>query len=133
MPSTTELQASCSLISIERCRICCWIGWSGSCATSTSASGWPALSSATATATKELQRRWRVARALDSIGEAERRLTAAMAGNGVAGTQAVESWVAPRRGEVERIRLAVNEIADSGLTLSKLTVAASLLGDLVRQ
>jgi hypothetical protein len=28
--------------------------------------------------------------------------------------------------------MSVNEIANSGLTLSKLTVAASLLGDLVR-
>jgi glutamate dehydrogenase len=41
-------------------------------------------------------------------------------------------WVKPRAGEVERIRSAVHEIAGSGLTLSKLAVAASLLGDLVR-
>jgi glutamate dehydrogenase len=72
-------------------------------------------------------------RALDSIGEAERRLTAAMAADGAAGAAAVEAWVSPRRSEVERIRLAVNEIANSGLTLSKLAVAASLLGDLVRR
>ncbi len=71
-------------------------------------------------------------RALDSIGDAERRLTAAMAGNGAVGLHAVEAWVAPRKAEVERIRLAVNEIANSGLTLSKLSVAASLLGDLVK-
>jgi glutamate dehydrogenase len=71
-------------------------------------------------------------RALDSIGDAERRLTAAMAGNGAAGTPAVEAWVAPRKAEVDRIRLSVNEIANSGLTLSKLSVAASLLGDLVK-
>jgi len=71
-------------------------------------------------------------RALDSIGDAERRLTAAMAGNGVAGLKAVEAWIAPRKAEVDRIRLAVNEIATSGLTLSKLSVAASLLGDLVK-
>jgi glutamate dehydrogenase len=70
-------------------------------------------------------------RALDSIGDAERRLTAAMAGNGT-GPKAVEAWVAPRKAEVERIRMAVNEIANSGLTLSKLSVAASLLGDLVK-
>jgi glutamate dehydrogenase len=55
-----------------------------------------------------------------------------MAANGVAGPAAVEAWIAPRQGEVERIRLAVNEIANSGLTLSKLSVAASLLGDLVK-
>jgi glutamate dehydrogenase len=34
---------------------------------------------------------------------------------------------------VNRIRTSVHEIASSGLTLSKLSVAASLLGDLVRQ
>jgi len=71
-------------------------------------------------------------RALDSIGDAERRITAAMAGNGVAGTAAVEAWVAERRHEVDRIRSSVHEIANSGLTLSKLSVAASLLGDLVK-
>jgi len=72
-------------------------------------------------------------RALDSIGDAERRLAAAMAGNGTSGAGALEAWVGPRRQEVGRIRLQVQEIANSGLTLSKLTVAASLLGDLVRQ
>jgi glutamate dehydrogenase len=72
-------------------------------------------------------------RALDSIGEAERRLTAAMAGNSAAGPAAVEAWVAPRKADVERVRMSVNEIANSGLTLAKLTVAASLLGDLVRR
>ena len=71
-------------------------------------------------------------RARDSIGNAERRLTAAMVGNGVVGAGAVEAWVAPRKSEVERIRGAIHEIAGSGLTLSKLTVAASLLGDLVK-
>jgi glutamate dehydrogenase len=71
-------------------------------------------------------------RARDSIGDTERRLTAAMVGNGAAGAGAVEAWVAPRKGEVERIRGAIHEIANSGLTLSKLAVAASLLGDLVK-
>ena len=72
-------------------------------------------------------------RALDQIGDAERRLTAAMVGNGVAGTEAVEKWVGERKDEVERIRASIHEIAASGLTLSKLSVAASLLGDLARQ
>lgn len=72
-------------------------------------------------------------RTLDSIGDAERRLTAAMVGNGHAGAGAVEEWVKPRQAEVERIRSAIHEIADSGLTLSKLSVAASLLGDLARE
>jgi glutamate dehydrogenase len=72
-------------------------------------------------------------RALDSIGEAERRITAQMSGNGVSGPEAVDAWVKARAGEVERIRAAVHGIAGSGLTLSKLTVVASLLGDLVKQ
>jgi glutamate dehydrogenase len=72
-------------------------------------------------------------RALDSIGDAERRLTAAMVGNGMAGAGAVADWVKPRQAEVERIRTAIHEIAGSGLTLSKLSVAASLLGDLARE
>jgi glutamate dehydrogenase len=71
-------------------------------------------------------------RARDSIGDAERRLTAAMVANGAAGAGAVEAWVTPRKNEVERIRGAIHEIANSGLTLSKLAVAASLLGDLVK-
>jgi glutamate dehydrogenase len=72
-------------------------------------------------------------RALDSIGDAERRLAAAMAKNGLAGQAAVEAWIRPRQAEVDRIRASVHEIANSGLTLSKLSVAASLLGDLVKQ
>jgi glutamate dehydrogenase len=72
-------------------------------------------------------------RALDSIGDAERRLAAAMVGNGAIGAEAVEKWVEPRKAEVERIRASIHEIAGSGLTLSKLSVAASLLGDLARQ
>ena len=43
-------------------------------------------------------------RALDTIGDAERRLAAAMAGNGVSGAAAVEAWVEPRQAEIERIR-----------------------------
>ncbi|MPZ36869.1 MAG: NAD-glutamate dehydrogenase, partial [Rhizobiales bacterium] len=72
-------------------------------------------------------------RALDSIGDAERRLAAAMTAGGGAGAPAVEAWVALREADVQRIRAAVHEIANSGLTLSKLSVAASLLGDLVRE
>ena len=71
-------------------------------------------------------------RALDSIGDAGRRITAAMVGNGAAGAGAVEAWVSPRKQEVERIRASIHEIAGSGLTLSKVSVAASLLGDLAK-
>ncbi|HMK70334.1 MAG TPA: NAD-glutamate dehydrogenase [Xanthobacteraceae bacterium] len=73
-------------------------------------------------------------RARDAIGDAERRLTAAMVAHaaGAAGAGAVEAWIASRQGEVERIRLAIHEIANSGMTLSKLAVTASLLSDLVK-
>ncbi len=71
-------------------------------------------------------------RALDTIGDAERRLTAAMVETGSTGEAAVEAWVKPRQAEVERTRAAIHQIAGSGLTLSKLTVTASLLGDLAR-
>ena len=71
-------------------------------------------------------------RALDSIGDAARRITAAIVGDGAIGTGAVEAWVKPRQAEVGRIRSAVDEIVASGLTLSKLSVAASLLGDLAQ-
>ncbi len=72
-------------------------------------------------------------RALDTIGDAVRRLTAAMVQTGKSGAEAVEAWAAPRAVEVERIRAAIRQIAGSGLTLSKLSVAASLLGDLARE
>jgi glutamate dehydrogenase len=71
-------------------------------------------------------------RALDSIGEAERGLAAAMVANGIYGRQAVEAWVGAHAAEVERVRAAIHEISGSGLTLSKLSVAASLLTDLAK-
>ncbi len=71
-------------------------------------------------------------RARDSIGDARRRLAAAMLADGAVGAAAVEGWVARRREDVERVRLTIAEIAGSGLTLSKLAVAASLLADLVK-
>ncbi len=71
-------------------------------------------------------------RSLNSIEDAQRRLTADMMAASASGQAAVDAWIAPRAAEVERIRLAVHEIAGSGLTLSKLAVAASMLGDLVK-
>jgi glutamate dehydrogenase len=71
-------------------------------------------------------------RALDTISDAERRLAADMMRNGAAGQAAVDAWIKPRSHEVERVRMAVHEITNSGLTLSKLSVTASMLGDLVR-
>jgi glutamate dehydrogenase len=55
-----------------------------------------------------------------------------MMAGGAPGNAAVEAWVAARRENVERVRMAVHEIAASGLTLSKLSVAASMLGDLAK-
>ena len=54
-----------------------------------------------------------------------------MATEGKAGGEAVEAWLGAHPG-AERIRRSVEEIAASGLTLAKLTVAANLIGDLVR-
>jgi glutamate dehydrogenase len=71
-------------------------------------------------------------RALDAIGDAECRITGEMMRNGVAGAGAVDAWVKSHGEHVERVRMAVHEIAASGLTLSKLSVAASMLGDLAR-
>ncbi|MEP9352098.1 NAD-glutamate dehydrogenase [Xanthobacter sp. KR7-65] len=61
-----------------------------------------------------------------------RRITELMLADGANGEAAVDAFVAGRREEVERMRRTVRDIAASGLSLSKLTLAASLLGDLVR-
>jgi glutamate dehydrogenase len=71
-------------------------------------------------------------RARDAIGDAERKLTAAMLADGAPGARAVEVWLAPRKADVERVRLAIREIVGSGLTVSKFSVAASMLADLAR-
>ncbi len=69
-------------------------------------------------------------RALDVIGDAERRISLAIAAGGGHGLAAVDAWIAAKAERVERVRASIREIAATGLTLSKLTVAASLLGDL---
>ena len=69
-------------------------------------------------------------RSRDQLGSAMRRLTAEMLTGGKSGQEAVDAWVAANASDVDRIRGAVHQIADSGLTLSKFSVAASLLGDL---
>jgi glutamate dehydrogenase len=70
-------------------------------------------------------------RAVDQIASAERRLAAQMLATSQSGQQAVETWLGAHP-EATRIRRSVEEIAASGLTLAKLTVAANLLGDLVK-
>jgi glutamate dehydrogenase len=72
-----------------------------------------------------------VDRAVEQIAGAERRLAADMLATGQSGQHAVETWLAAHP-EATRIRRSVEEIAASGLTLAKLTVAANLLGDLVK-
>ncbi|NNM73638.1 NAD-glutamate dehydrogenase [Enterovirga aerilata] len=73
-------------------------------------------------------------RAVDALAAAHRRLTAEIAArDGEAGPDRVRAWATTRGGEVERIRGAVQAIASSGLTVSKLTVAASLLADLAKE
>jgi glutamate dehydrogenase len=71
-------------------------------------------------------------RALAQIGEALRGLTAHMVAAGAPGRDAVEGWAATHARDVERTRLAIHEIVASGLTLSKLAVAANMLSDLAR-
>jgi glutamate dehydrogenase len=71
-------------------------------------------------------------RAIDSVAYAHRGLTAEVAAQDVSGADAVRAWSEKRGADVGRIRSAVDSIVSSGLTLSKITVAASLLGDLAR-
>ena len=71
-------------------------------------------------------------RALDQIGDALHRLTAEMIGAGPPGHDAVEHWAANHAQDIARTRHTMHEIATSGLTLSKLAVVASMLGDLAR-
>ncbi|SDI98241.1 glutamate dehydrogenase (NAD) [Bradyrhizobium lablabi] len=75
--------------------------------------------------------RMAIDRAVEQIAGAERRLAADMLATGQSGQHAVETWLAAHP-EATRIRRSVEEIAASGLTLAKLTVAANLLGDLVK-
>jgi len=71
-------------------------------------------------------------RAIDSIAYAHRGLTAEVSAHDLSGADAVQAWSEKRGADVSRIRGAVDSIVSSGLTLSKITVAASLLGDLAR-
>jgi glutamate dehydrogenase len=72
-------------------------------------------------------------RARDVIGDAERKLTAAVLETGTWGAPAAETWAAKHMAEVDRVRSAIGAMASSGLTVSKLAVAASMLEDLTRR
>ncbi len=71
-------------------------------------------------------------RAVAGIASAHRKLTAEVVADLGAGPDAVEAWAKARGASLTRIRDAVDAIRASGLTVSKATVAASLLGDLAR-
>jgi glutamate dehydrogenase len=71
-------------------------------------------------------------RAIDAIAAAHRKLTAEVVAEGPPGPQAVAAWREARSAAIDRLRAAVDSIVSSGLTLSKLMVAASLLDDLAK-
>ncbi|MFC7052312.1 NAD-glutamate dehydrogenase [Hansschlegelia quercus] len=72
-------------------------------------------------------------RALDQIGVAARAMAiAALNASDAGGAEAVAAWTEGSL-DVERVRRAASEIAGSGLTLARLSVASSLLGDLARE
>ncbi|TXN84296.1 NAD-glutamate dehydrogenase [Methylobacterium sp. WL8] len=72
-------------------------------------------------------------RAVAGISSAHRQLTSEVVDDIGPGPEAVAAWGKARGPALARIRGAVDAIAASGLTVSKATVAASLLGDLARR
>lgn len=68
--------------------------------------------------------------ALSRISGSQRRIVAAALKTGKCGREAIDGWVAEHKGNVDRARRGVQEIAESGLTLSKLAVAANLISEL---
>jgi glutamate dehydrogenase len=71
-------------------------------------------------------------RSFDAMGDALRRLVAEMTAEGASGAEAIAAFVARKGGEADRVREAIHAMVASGLSLSKLTVAASMLADLAR-
>ncbi|QEN88331.1 NAD-glutamate dehydrogenase [Labrys sp. KNU-23] len=90
------------------------------------------VSAARAVPANDYFERLAIDRAIEQIAAAERRLVADMLATGLSGQAATEAWLEAHP-EAARIRRSVEEIAASGLTLAKLTVAANMLGDLVRE
>ena len=72
-------------------------------------------------------------RAVSGISAAHRGLTAEVVGSVGAGAEAVSAWSDARGPALARIRSAVETIAASDLTVSKVVVASSLLADLARR
>jgi len=71
-------------------------------------------------------------RALGQIETFVRQVSGEILAAEGAGEAAVEGYVQRRRKEVDRTRATVQDIVASGLSLSKVTLAANLLADLVR-
>jgi glutamate dehydrogenase len=71
-------------------------------------------------------------RAIDALAAAHRKLTTEVVAEGTPGAEAVAAWREARAAEIDRLRAAVDNIVASGLNLSKLMVAASLLDDLAK-
>ncbi len=71
-------------------------------------------------------------RGFDAMGDALRRLVAEMTALGGSGAEAIATFAGRKGREVDRVREALQSMLASGLSLSKLTVAASMLGDLAR-
>ena len=71
-------------------------------------------------------------RALVDIAASQRALTAEVLATGEKGDAAMVVWTKRRASELDRVRARIHEIAGSGLSLSKLTVAVGLLADLAK-
>ncbi|MFJ5488833.1 hypothetical protein ACIKTA_15100, partial [Hansschlegelia beijingensis] len=89
--------------------------------------------SAQAITAADYYERLAIDQALDQIGVAARNAAiAALSGAPQAdGRSAVEAWL-KKAEDAERVRRTVAEIADPGLTLGRLSVAAGLMQDLGR-
>ena len=92
----------------------------------------PVLAAAAGIDATDYYERLALERASGETVEATRAIAAAVSAGGAAGPEAVDAW-AEAHPEAGRVRRAIEEIAASGLTVAKFTVAASLLTDLVRR
>ncbi len=71
-------------------------------------------------------------RAMGQLETYMRRICGQVLAHGGSGQRGLDAYVEAHRDEVERMHATVRNIVASGLTLSKLTLTASLLGDLVQ-
>lgn len=75
-----------------------------------------------------------LSRSLDRIGQARRQIVCAALGDGQGTENAIEAWLAKDSTRAERISREIAAIVDSGEpSISKLAVAAGLLGDLAHE